>query len=453
MQDIKNKLIKKYKNRCDFIEIRYEELEVLDIGFNDDLESFSRQRDSGYAVRVINNGGIAFASIVDPEKLDTIIPELISISTELSAGKASLAPSNKLVKNAPLKVKLDARKMSIKEKRDIFKNFNKKIQKTEGITNSSSSYHEYFSKISYENSEGTKTYIEKMDLYGSISATAIKDGVRKSDQRTIGTSTDFNKLIDLGKDIETICEMAIKLVNAPKVEAGTYTVIIDQALGGVFVHEAFGHTSEADGIVDSKDKMKLMKKGTMIGSKKLTIYDTGEVPGSRGFLPFDDEGVRSEKTYLIENGKLTGHLHSRLTASVMGVESTGSARAISFKYPPIVRMRCTCIEGGDDKFEDMLKGIKKGLYCIRSNGGTGGEMFTFTTCYTYLIENGKITTLLRDGKLSGNLFTTLKKIDMVGNDFKIFEMGGGCGKGGQFPLPVAAGSPHLRIQDVVVGGA
>jgi TldD protein len=292
-----------------------------------------------------------------------------------------------------------------------------------------------------------------MDLFAMVSATAVLDKITQRGHNTIGSSTDFNELLKLEESIPEVCDIAIKLTEAPQVDSGTYTVILDPALGGIFVHEAFGHTAEADGIVDSEQLMEVMKVGTKIGSDKLTIFDSGLFPGSRGYLPFDDEGVESQKTYLIKNGVVSGHLHSRLTAAKMGVNSSGSARAIDFRYPPIVRMRTTCIEGGNDTLEDMLKGVKSGLYCVKSNGGTGGEMFTFTTAYAYLIEDGRITTLVRDVKLSGNLFVTLKNIDMVGNDFTVYEMGGGCGKAGQFPLPVATGSPHIRIQDVVVGGA
>ncbi len=196
-----------------------------------------------------------------------------------------------------------------------------------------------------------------------------------------------------------------------------------------------------------------MKPGTRFGSDLLTIFDSGVERGSRGYVPFDDEGTPGERTLLIERGILVGLLHSRATAGAMKTRPTGSARALDFRHAPIVRMRCTCIAGGPHTFAGMLAETKRGLYCRKSMGGTGGEMFTFSTGHAYEIRDGKLGRLLRDAKLSGNLFTTLRNIDRVGDDFRIVENAGGCGKEGQFPLPVSYGAPHIRVRDVVVGGA
>jgi TldD protein len=156
---------------------------------------------------------------------------------------------------------------------------------------------------------------------------------------------------------------------------------------------------------------------------------------------------------LIENGVLAGHLHSLETAAKMGEKPTGNARAIGRGFAPIVRMTNTCIAPGEKSFDELVGGIDRGIYACNMFGGqTMMEMFTFSAAYGYRIENGQLGELVRDVVLTGNVFDTLNNIDGFGDDFALIEAGGGCGKGGQSPLPVTFGSPHLRIRDVVVGG-
>jgi TldD protein len=148
-----------------------------------------------------------------------------------------------------------------------------------------------------------------------------------------------------------------------------------------------------------------------------------------------------------------GRLHSRETAEKMGEEPTGNARALDYNFKPIVRMTNTYIENGEVPFKGLLYGIKKGIYAKDCFGGnTTFEMFTFSSGEGFMIRDGEIAEPVRDVVLSGNLFSTLLNIEGIGNDLKIIEAGGGCGKGGQSPLPVSFGSPHLRIKKVIVGG-
>jgi TldD protein len=163
--------------------------------------------------------------------------------------------------------------------------------------------------------------------------------------------------------------------------------------------------------------------------------------------------VPATKTYLIKEGRLVGRLHSRETAAKMGEKPTGNARAISYRYPPIVRMTNTYIEPGQASFNDIIADIKEGVYAKNWFGGTTSmEMFTFSAGEAYMIRNGKLAEALRPVVLTGNVFTTLNNIDAIGNDLDM-NQGGGCGKGGQFPLPVSNGSPHIRISQCLVGGS
>jgi TldD protein len=188
-----------------------------------------------------------------------------------------------------------------------------------------------------------------------------------------------------------------------------------------------------------------------VAIEQLNVVDDATIPNLPGSLKYDDEGVPAQRKYLIKNGVLTQRLHNRETAGKMHEEPTGNARAISATYPPIVRMTNTAIEAGDRSFEETIRDIDEGVYAVRMIGGqTNGEMFTFAAAEGYMIRNGEIAEPVSDVTLTGNVFQTLKDIEAIGND--AVYLNGGCGKGGQSPLPVSVGGPHVRIKNVVVGG-
>jgi TldD protein len=197
----------------------------------------------------------------------------------------------------------------------------------------------------------------------------------------------------------------------------------------------------------------MMVLGRRFGGDILTVFDDGSLPGLRGTHQYDDEGTPTGRSDLIKNGILVGRLHSRETAAKMGEQPTGNARAIGYRFPPIVRMTNTAIAAGTTPFADLIKDIKLGIYaCDAYGGNTALENFSFSSAYAYMIRDGQIAEMVKDVILAGNLFTTMMNIDAIGDDFRWIQSAGGCGKGGQFPLPVAFGSPHIRIQNVIIGG-
>jgi TldD protein len=237
------------------------------------------------------------------------------------------------------------------------------------------------------------------------------------------------------------------------VVGGQYPVVIDQTLAGVFIHEAFGHLSESDFVYENPKAKEMMVLGRRFGQDFLNVFDDGTVPGLRGTHKYDDEGVPSRRNDLIKDGILVGRLHSRQTAASMSEAPSGSARAINYRHAPIVRMTNTAIANGTVPFEDLIKDIKLGIYACDAYGGqTALENFSFSSGYAHMIRDGQIAEMVKDVILAGNLFSTLMNIDAIGNDFKWLSSAGGCGKGNQYPLPVSFGSPHIRIQNVVIGG-
>jgi TldD protein len=244
----------------------------------------------------------------------------------------------------------------------------------------------------------------------------------------------------------------VDLLSADTVVGGQYPVVLNPMLAGVFIHEAFGHLSESDFVYENPKAQEMMVLGRRFGQDILTVFDDGSLPGLRGTHKYDDEGTPTGRSDLIKNGILVGRLHSRETAAKMGEKPTGNARATGYRYPPIVRMTNTAIEGGETSFEDMIGDIELGIYaCDMYGGQTALENFSFSSAYAYMIRDGEIAEMVKDVILAGNLFTTLMSIDAIGDDFQWLGSGGTCGKG-QGGLPVTDGAPHIRIQNVVIGG-
>jgi len=307
--------------------------------------------------------------------------------------------------------------------------------------------------VLFGNSEGT--LVEQEVSFCGVSLAAIaRDG---SDVQTGHHSVGDLRGFQICRGLEEKCDHAVKealdLLAARPVKAGKYTVICDQELAGVFVHEAFGHLSEADFIYENDRLREIMKLGRRFGSDRLTIVDDATMPGEGGSYRFDSEGVPASKTHLLKEGKLVGRLHSRETAALMDEPVSGNARAISYAHIPIVRMSNTYMEPRDDKFEQMLADTPDGIYAKGFLGGqTDMEMFSFSSQEAFLIKDGKLGEKVRDVILTGNVFQTLENIDAIGDDLKMYSGLGGCGKGGQSPLRVADGGPHIRIRNVVIGG-
>jgi TldD protein len=286
-----------------------------------------------------------------------------------------------------------------------------------------------------------------------LSATARDGQLVQRAHESVSSGTDYGKVLGLEPLAETVGRRAAELLAAPKVDGGPRTVVLDPALAGVFIHEAFGHLSEADFVYENPKMRELMHLGRDLGVKELNVYDDGSLPGYGGSLHLDDEGTPTTRTCLIRGGVLAGHLHSLETAGKMGARPTGNARAISRHFAPIVRMTNTYIDRGTVSRESVFAGVDDGiLACDMFGGQTMLEMFTFSAAYGYRIRHGQVGELVRDVVLTGNVFETLRSIDAIGDDLTIGERAGGCGKGGQSPLPVSFGSPHIRIRNVVIGG-
>jgi len=441
------------RDDADYIEAHLEESQTSHIIYRGrELESIGRATATGGNVRALVRGGWGFVSFNDlnelPGRVELAVKQAQCVGSEVS----KLAAAEPVVDVVSAGVDRNPVTIPLAEKKQMLDEYNDIIWRTPEIQTSTIGYVDSYKKNVFLSSLGSHIVQERMDITLRLAAVATRDGDVQQVGLSMGSRGDFSSMQSLHQQVEQMARHAVELLSAPQVKGGEYTVVLDPVLAGVFVHEAFGHLSESDFVYENERLREIMTLGKQFGSKQLNIIDTATLPALRGSYKYDDEGVPAAKTYLIREGKLVGRLHSRETAARMGEKPTGNARAINYHYPPIVRMTNTYIEPGAISFEDMIGDIKEGIYAKNWYGGTTSmEMFTFSAGEAYMIRNGKLAEALRPVVLTGNVFTTLKNIDAIGNDLDM-NQGGGCGKGEQSPLPVSNGSPHIRIRHCLVGG-
>jgi len=441
------------KHDADYIEAHLEERETSQIVYRGrELESMAMSTSAGGNIRALVNGGWGFVSFNDLDELSSRIELAVRQARLVGNEKSKLAPIEPAVDIVSDEIGKNPLTIPLAEKKQLLDEYNDLIWRTPGIQTSVIGYGDSRKKAVFVSSLGSHVEQERSDINLRLSAVAAKDNDVQQSGLSLGNRGDFSLIHGLHQQVERTAQHAVDLLSAPQVKGGEYTVVLDPVLAGVFTHEAFGHLSEADFVYENERMRQIMTLGKEFGSKELDIIDSATIPGLRGSYKYDDEGTPATKTYLIREGKLVGRLHSRETAAKMGENPTGNARAISYRYPPIVRMTNTYIEPRSTAFKDMISDIEEGVYAKNWYGGTTSmEMFTFSAGEAYMIRNGKIAETLRPVVLTGNVFSTLKNIDAIGNDLEM-NQGGGCGKGGQMPLPVSNGSPHIRIRHCLVGG-
>ncbi len=444
------------KMNADYGEIHYEMLYQTRIIYsNNNIEAVQTSKTSSGNVRALIGGGWGFSSFNENDfdsNIEAACANARLVSSNKTDNKSSIILTGPVRAEIKTDYEISPDTYSLKDKNDIANNYNN-ILKHPRIASTRVIYADWKVEKYFVNTEGSALSQTKVFTGVSYSAMA-KDGQNVQQAfESVGQYGGMELVLNRDNKVEEIKKRAIDLLTAKKVESGTYTVLLDPNLAGVFAHEAFGHLSESDFLYENPRMRSVMELGKRFGPDFLNILDDGSIPGLAGYTPYDDEGVKGGKTYLIRNGLLEARLHSRETASKMKEQASGNARAVSPAFQPIVRMTNTYIDRGNESFENILSSIGDGIYAIDYLGGmTNLEMFTFSSAYAYRIKNGKIGELIRDAVLTGNVFSTLKNITKAGDDLNHHGGLGGCGKGGQGGLPVSTGSPHIVIKDVVIGG-
>ncbi|MDL2223492.1 TldD/PmbA family protein, partial [Bacteroidales bacterium OttesenSCG-928-M11] len=257
--------------------------------------------------------------------------------------------------------------------------------------------------------------------------------------------------------VEEIAQNAISqasiMFNAIKPKGGELPVVMAAGGSGILLHEAIGHAFEAD--FNRKNTSIFSDKlGKLVCNKNINVVDDGTIKYDRGSVNFDDEGVEGQKTYIVKDGILTSYLHDRISAKYYNVAPTGNGRRESFRSIPIPRMRSTYMENGNYSQDDLISSVKNGIFVDTFTNGQvqiGAGDFTFFVKSGYLIENGKLTTPIKDINIIGNGPKALADITMIGNNLKIDQSAWTCGKDGQ-GMPVSQGLPSVLVKQLTVGG-
>ena len=290
----------------------------------------------------------------------------------------------------------------------------------------------------------------------NVSVTVAQNNRMESGSFGAGGRSDFAGFLNAASWQHSVSEALRKaVINLESVPApaGEMTVVVGSGWPGVLLHEAVGHGLEGD----------FNRKGTSafaglmgerVAAPGVTVVDDGAIFGRRGSLTIDDEGTKTERTVLIEDGILKGYIQDRLNARLMGMETTGNGRRQSYAHEPMPRMTNTYMLSGDRDPQEIIESVKRGVYAPYFGGGqvdiTNGK-FVFNCTEAYLIEDGKVTAPIKGASLIGSGPDVLNRVTAIGNDMKLDTGVGSCGKAGQW-VPVGVGQPTMRIDGVTVGG-
>jgi len=449
--DLFKSMLNKIENKVDYADIRVSDSQNTSITMKDGkIQEIRSGSDFGSAIRILKDGAWGSAFTTDLTRMDEMIDTALKLSSALKSD-VELAEVQPQVDNVKLKAKIRPADVPIEEKKGIMTEANHAATIPK-IVSTTVSYVDAEGRNIFLSTEGASITTEESRVGMFLNAVASSENIIQFGHTSTGGARGFEVLKneDIEKFGRKAAEKAVRLLDAGSPPSGRFPVVMDCELSGVFIHEALGHASEADLILQNDSILK-DKMGTQIGSSLVTIIDDASMDAF-GYYPYDAEGVKTAENVLVKNGELVSLLSSRETASKLGISSSGNARS-KVGDQPIVRMSNTYLKPGNLEFEELIEDINDGIYLKGSRGGqvdTGKGIFQFNAAESFKIENGELKDPLRDVSLSGNILEILNHVDGLGKDFK---MGVGfCGKAGQ-AAPVGDGGPHVRVSEATVGGS
>lgn len=410
----------------------------------------------GVGIRVLKGDqtGYAYSESVS---LDSML-KAAGTAANIAGSSAKAAPVNinEYLPQNYYPVRTSWENTSVKDKIPFIQRMNdnvfaadKRVSKVNAYLGDNSSY------IMFYNSDGLLSWDYRPMVF--LGGVCIMEDKGKTENFFVGRSyrmgSEFltNDLVDeLSKDVVS---KTSGLFDATMPKAGEMQVVLGAGESGILLHEAMGHSFEAD---FNRKKLSIFsdRMGQKIAQDFVNIIDDGTIRGNRGAVNVDDEGNPGSKTTLVDKGVLSSYLHDRISAKFYNVPPTGNGRRETFRQIPIPRMRCTYMESGPHKKEEIIASVKNGIYVDSFSNGQvniGQGDFTFFVKFGYIIENGKLTKPIKDINIIGNGPQALADIDMVADDMIINNGVWTCGKNGQ-GAPVSMGIPTVRIKKLTVGG-
>jgi len=413
--------------------------------------------DYGVGIRIFDgtNAIYAFTNDTDRESLLAVAKEAAAAVTSPQSGAVNGFTVLNFAKVSPMGIAYNT--IPRKQVADLMKQAgNAAYAVSKEVSQLTSQYRDIVSSVLICNTDGV--WAEDTRNYTSIWIEAVAS--RGNDKQTMFKSKgaqmgfeayDNHDWAAWGRET---AESAVKMLHAKYAPAGKYPVIISKGEGAVLLHEACGHSLEAEGVAKKASEF-AGKLGQKVARDIVTVVDDGTIPGGLwGSINVDDEGVLPQKNVLVENGVLKAFLVDKLNGLRIGMKSTGSGRRESYRYAPTSRMTSTYIAGGTSSFDEIISATEYGLYAKEIDGGSvdpaTGE-FNFGVAEAYMVRNGKVCEPVRGASLIGKGSEVMANIDMLGNDFKLGEDQGYCGAASG-SVPTSVGQPTTRVSEMTVGG-
>lgn len=430
---------------------------------NNEIEYSTTKNDQGLGIRVLNEGAWSFFSISNPLTFDDVksgIEEAAKAALYYSSKKkhkVTIGNVTAVKEKVEFPVKIIP---TIDELIEIGYDCDKIIHQNKRIIKSQVSMsYSIVSKL-FVSSEGSKIYQNFSDVIADLSATAHENGLTQSVNITEGGRGGIEKLStdrEIRETAKFISDKAAQLIDAKPVKEEKTTVVMNPDFVALLTHEILGHPSEADRVLGKEMAWaggawwagKLEEK---IGSDNLNVFDDPTLEGTLGHYGFDDEGNKATRTELVKNGLLSNHMQSRETAEIFHTNPSANMRASSYRFMPLIRMACTCIDRGDWEPDEMVSDIKNG-YLISNMKIPSIDMkrynWSISCQFAQKIENGEITDLLRDVIVLGTAPDFFKSIDACGKDFTVRPITN-CGKGDPMQsMAMGNGGPSIRATAIV----
>lgn len=423
---------------------------------NKQIEHIRNSEDKGVGVRLIKNGAWGFCSITNPKSFDeikNILDKTIKNSDYTNSNKKNKInlhknPINKKQINFPV-----IKKPEIDELTSIGLECNEIMMNSPEIIRSVTNPYYVTNSKYFVNTEGSKILQNFTDVIIEMVATAHESGITQSVNITEGGRGGM-ELIQ-SKSQQSAKEISVKaseLIKAKPVKEEKTTLVMNPDFVSLLTHEILGHPSEADRVLGKEMAWAggawwKGKIGEKIGSENLNVFDDPTIKESLGWYYYDDEGVETKKTNLIENGILKNHMQNRETAEIFNSIPTGNMRATSYRYMPLIRMACTCIGNGDQEVNEIIKDVKNGYY-ISNMKVPSIDMkrynWSISCQYAQKIEDGELTDLQRDVIVIGTAPEFFNSIDACGDDFTVRPITN-CGKGDPMQSMIMGnGGPTIR---------
>ncbi|MCH8915075.1 MAG: TldD/PmbA family protein [Thaumarchaeota archaeon] len=425
---------------------------------NGEIEYVRSNNDTGIGIRLVKEGIWSFCSITNPNSFEQI-KEAVNNALRNSSHYAKNKKNEiSLYPNSINKIRIDfpvLKKPELEELLKIGFECDKIISDTPRIIKSIVNLWYTINSKYFVNSEGSEIVQNFTDVVVDMVATAHESGLTQSINITEGGRGGIEQIINKNKIQQSAQEISLKasqLINAKPAKEEKATVVMNPDFVSLLTHEILGHPSEADRVLGKEMAWAggawwKGKIGERIGSEELNVFDDPTIKESLGWYYFDDEGVETKKTTLVENGILKNHMQSRETGKIFDTPSTGNMRATNYRFIPLIRMACTCIGNGNWDVEEMIKEVKNG-YLISNMKIPSIDMkrynWSISCQYAQRIENGEITDLLRDVIVMGIAPEFFESIDACGNDFTVRPITN-CGKGDPMQSMIMGnGGPSVR---------